>query len=322
MTTMDTTLDILLLRLDRRDKYFSGPLFRARVPALIEYVWSIPGNFFGVPLFALLVAPNILAVLTDGSKDNTHATVVTSILTVAVVLLWYQVLQGNSNAIRIFYGPIVGALSPIVGMIFLSLLHSDNAQQAGYFQIAAWCISVTPIGILKPLIKRPRPCCSVGSESHNDTSTTCKKHLTMLPKLFERDGRASFPSGDTAGAVAIMYPFFNMDNDNYYYFGMTCITLSVLGRMYWKAHHLLDVIIGVIIAHACCVGLQHYHNDCRADLWVAASSFGVLVTSVIISRMYHKVVIFKAGTISTSDDNNNGIIESSTKTSNNKKKKR
>mmetsp|Transcript_19198 Transcript_19198/g.31882 ORF Transcript_19198/g.31882 Transcript_19198/m.31882 type:complete len:291 (+) Transcript_19198:165-1037(+) len=283
-------------RFDELDKYLSGPIFRAIVPASVEFIWSIPGNFFGIPLFALLLSPNLVALFLAENQSNYNALLVVSIILLVLVLLWTLVLQGNKAAIKIVYGPILGAVAPLVGITLLMFLQEEEDRAPGFFQIAAWCLSVTPVAILKPLVARTRPCCSPGCSEH-------AKHMVILPQLFQRDGRASFPSGDTAGVMAVSYPLIRCGGTTGVLIGTVCIVLSFLGRMYWKAHHFSDVSVGVFIAFVCCYALEWtIESPCGAELWHAGAAYGFLLTNVILSRLYFRTKIFQSGTISTHDE--------------------
>jgi membrane-associated phospholipid phosphatase len=289
----------MMQRLDQVDKYLSAPLFKAKVPAVVEFLWSIPGNFFGIPLFALVVSPSLVALFfarLNAVKSSTNLDVAVSMILLGMLFLWTMVLRGNKKAIKICYGPLLGAVAPWFGWALLMLFPSEEDRATGYFQITAWCLSVAPVSVLKPLAARTRPCCSPGFSKQHD------KHLTILPRLFQRDSRASFPSGDTAGAMAIVYPLIRCGGSVGIMIGTTCVVLSVLGRMYWKAHHLSDVTAGVLIALSCCSMLEWIlQSPCRAEVHHAATAFTFLIAIVILSRWYFRMVIFQSGTISTKE---------------------
>jgi len=285
----------LLNSLDDLDKLVSRPFFLAKLPLVFEYALSVPGNFFGVPLVALSLTPNLIALYFCHETPPNSWLAAACVLTAIILMLWAFVLQGKAVAIRTFYGPALGALAPAFGISLLCSL-SEETRQVGYFQIAAWCLSVVPVALLKPFISRARPCLLKGDHD---------KHLSILPKLFTRDGRASFPSGDAAGAVAVMYPLIRCGDNIGVCVGVTGVCLSIIGRMYWKAHHFGDVMVGAGLALGCCWLLeQHMAQDggcCRAQLWQALSMHATLLVTVIASRLWFKVRLFQSGTISTEE---------------------
>lgn len=290
----------LVNRLQAFDKCLSRPFFQAKLPAVLEYVCSVPGNFFGVPLFTMIVTPNLNAAFFASKFPPTWWCLLVALPLLAVLALWTFVLKGHLWAIRIFYGPTLGALSPLGGVALLMLLPDEEteARQVAQFQIAAWSAAVIPVAILKPLVARCRPCYGDGG------CDASEKHLSVLPLLFRRDGRASFPSGDTAGAMAVAYPLIRCGSDGMLMFGLACVTLSCMGRMYWKAHHLGDVLAGVGLAWGACRVLEELTRQaescsCCATLKQAGLSHLTLLVTVIVFRIISKKKVFESGTIST-----------------------
>mmetsp|Transcript_31247 Transcript_31247/g.47684 ORF Transcript_31247/g.47684 Transcript_31247/m.47684 type:complete len:117 (+) Transcript_31247:531-881(+) len=74
-----------------------------------------------------------------------------------------------------------------------------------------------------------------------------KKHLSVLERLLLRDHMAAFPSGDAAGVMAVTFPLLCGQHRNIP-FAVVCLVLSCLGRLYWKAHHLSDVLVGAALS--------------------------------------------------------------------------
>jgi membrane-associated phospholipid phosphatase len=293
----------LLNQLDALDKYVSRPFFLARLPAVVEYALSIPGNCFGVPLFALFVAPNLTAMyFSETPPLSTWWHLIVWSLVLAVLVLWVFVLKGNRLAIKTFYGPMLGAIAPVFGIALLSLMPDILARQVGFFQLTAWCVSVIPVALLKPSAARGRPACQ--EDCGTVKAAMNAKHLAILPRLFQHDSQASFPSGDAAGAMAVMYSVGRCGGGNSLAIALICVTLSATGRMYWQAHHLGDVVVGVGLALLCCWLLEQLvqTDGCRAEWWQALSAHVVLCTIVILSRLFHKTKVFSGGTIRTEEN--------------------
>jgi len=131
----------------------------------------------------------------------------------------------------------------------------------------------------------------------------------LLPRLFCRDGKASFPSGDTAGAVATVYPVLRYTNNTRITcaIGICLVVLSCVGRMYWLAHHLFDTVAGVVLALVVAYGLERslcVETDagdtvCECDWWHVLMAHSVMVACVLGSRMHAKTKLFGSGTIPT-----------------------
>lgn len=312
-TTSPTTISCLS-QLDALDKWLSRPIFLARLPVAVEYILSVPGNFFGVPLVTLFIAPNVMAMcFSDSPLLSTWWHVIVWFLVLVVLILWFFVLKGSKTAIQIFYGPMLGVMAALLGVALLSWMPDQSARHVGYFQLSAWCASVLPVALLKPATARIRPACQV--RDIQVIAAMQAKHLHVLPRLFQRDGRASFPSGDTAGAMAVSYTIGrcgSSSDDGKQHISLAIavliVILSATGRMYWQAHHLADVMVGVILAIACCWSLEQALlewygalGSCRAHWWHALCAHAALCIMVILSRLYFKTKIFQSGTIRTDE---------------------
>ena len=281
------TMSSLLSWLAEFDKILSRPLFQAQVFYPVELLWSIPGNFFGIPFFSCLIAPCCITLL-ESKHRPVWLVLTVCMLFFSMINLWWGVLGGNAKATRIFYGPVLGALSAPAGVFLLNNCSSEHMNNSsGYFCIAAWCLSVLPVAILKPWIARARP---ILYEGHND------KHLTTLLSILLKDSHASFPSGDAAGAVAAAYSL--IKNEKYAKWAIACMVTTLAGRVYWKAHSVGDVLVGAWLALIACRLLEAI-VDGGFEWHHAFASWSTLIMVVIVSRWRSKTKIFASGTIPT-----------------------
>ena len=87
---------------------------------------------------------------------------------------------------KVFYGPLVGVISPFVGTALVYYAPcSHNVRQIGYFQICAKLVGVIPAAIMKPYFKRLRPAAWIliddGDDDGNDwNNSNEKKHFKKL----------------------------------------------------------------------------------------------------------------------------------------------
>jgi membrane-associated phospholipid phosphatase len=298
-------------QLDALDKKVSEPIFASRLPfAALELFLSVPGNFFGSCSFTFTTCPALIAIVFEGNTDfgTWHALV--GFMLLGNLIIWHLALSPrkdsiNRSARRIFFGPITGAVAPILGVTVLAVGPlSTYARQMGYFQACAWSIGVLPTAVIKPLVARQRPASWIlqGERSTQMLQTAAsEKHYTNLPKLFARDAFASMPSGDTAGAMACMYPLlFLLSDSTARIFGIACIAFSCFGRVYWMAHHVGDIFVGVVTSLLACRLLQAILcNDavCPVEWWTPLVTHGLLLSIVIFTRWLYKSQIFGTGTI-------------------------
>jgi len=143
--------------MDYFDKRLSSPLFCAKVPRIVEYIWSIPGNFFGNLLFSMLVSPSLLSLYISSERGYLVMLITISLL-ITMLILWFTAMQGHKISLRILYWPELGLIvAPIVSIFLLLTFHEKEASKVGLFQISAWLAAEMPIIILKPLVGRTRP---------------------------------------------------------------------------------------------------------------------------------------------------------------------
>lgn len=269
---------------DSLDKHLSSPLFHAKVPLLVECIWSIPGNFFGNPLFAMLVSPNLLSLYTS-SNPSYFSILATVSLLMVMLILWFMGMQGYKTPLKIVFSVEIGIiLAPVISISFLLTVHEREASKVGFFQIASWLAAEIPIIFLKPLIGRIRPVCC------DEFRNRFKKHLSVLERLLGHDHRGSFPSGDAAGAMAILFPLLCGQNRGTT-LSVIFLVLCCLGRIYWKAHHLSDVLVGSGLSFLCCRFLNQWvgGGTCQADLPQVVSAYFTFIIIGSIWRRYSKI---------------------------------
>jgi membrane-associated phospholipid phosphatase len=290
-----------MIPLQSIDYYLSFPLFVSIFPNVIECALSIPGNLFGLPIFTLVIFPNLFATLTlefhpYPTSSFWHFTIWS--ISIAGLILWYHALKGNVSAIRFLYGPVTGAGSAFFGIFLLSCIPGkfEPSRSVGHVCIVNWCISVIPVALLKPAIARQRPVMLKNSDIQISRN---KKHLSILPRLFRKDGSASFPSGDAAGAMAIAYTI-NQCYDVSAWLIFPVLLLSGIGRIYWQAHYLFDVLIGMALAY-CFIFLfgpsLSTSPSKGSHWWEAIVAHLVLCSTAVASRIYWKANVLSSGTI-------------------------
>uniref|UniRef100_A0A7S2GZ35 Phosphatidic acid phosphatase type 2/haloperoxidase domain-containing protein n=1 Tax=Helicotheca tamesis TaxID=374047 RepID=A0A7S2GZ35_9STRA len=314
--------------MDKLDKQISTPLLALKLPLpIFEYLLSIPGNFFGSCSFTVVTCPALIAICLDGKIHWNHWYALVGMLVVCNLAIWLHVLSPDNKkssssrfAKKLFYGPLVSAMSPLIGIALLKYAPptssiSNNARQMGYFQMCAWSIGVIPASILKPFVARQRPATWINHEENATTNdnkikmlqkAAREKHISVLPKLFSKDAAVSMASGDAAGAMACMYPliFVHESSNQAKILAWICVCLSCVGRVYWFAHHVGDVLAGVITSFFACWILQHILCDettCLIQWWDPLVAHGLLLVTAIVTRLMTKQRVFHSGTMRVED---------------------
>eukprot|EP00392_Amoebophrya_sp_AT5.2_P007457 g7472.t1 len=152
-------------------------------------------------------------------------------------------------------------------------LFSSAAVSAARRTALFWCVSVAGVMLLKELTKRRRPLVLIDKEKRR------RRRVEFFEAFIEADPHSSFPSGDTAGATAVAFSLFLAGSSSgpppvpvgspprlgstwpgtIIQMGIVPVALAVLagfGRVYWQAHHVLDVVAAAVLSLAVCSGLR------------------------------------------------------------------
>lgn len=238
--------------LDLLDKQVSGPIFRLQLGVVLECLLSVPGCAFGMPAFHT-IAPTIMAfVLSAGNISAPMDALVGFGITAAALLAFWAYIhfKGSSGLMHHLHGTAALLVSPAIGMtLLLRIAETDaRARNSGLLYLILWYLSILPVLTLKSVAGRRRPVASdpkhIGDEA---VAAAARKALSHIPAMHkEGDANSSFPSGDVAGVVAFAYPLLRCSGASSWQLliASTCIGLSAFGRMYFQAHHLMDVTMG------------------------------------------------------------------------------
>ena len=264
----------VLESLDEIDKSISSFLFRLSLPPIVEAIYSVPANFFGlVP--SLAIFPLWLAVLAleDGvaaegktSLWQQHSKIIllksiTVLLTIVFLVAWGLFQKGHKVALTKFLAKRHYYLVAILFNVAL-LSHtvlkipsddpyaasSKKAFSLSIYLLFLWPPALLIILILKHSFRRVRPVVV-------DTTRSCDRNLWLSRKAFPGisnllatcQATESFPSGDATSAAIFAIALTNI-TPRYNMAAWTILILVCTGRIYVLAHHFLDVVAGSIIA--------------------------------------------------------------------------
>eukprot|EP00531_Pseudo-nitzschia_arenysensis_P019128 CAMPEP_0116123882 /NCGR_PEP_ID=MMETSP0329-20121206/4986_1 /TAXON_ID=697910 /ORGANISM="Pseudo-nitzschia arenysensis, Strain B593" /LENGTH=318 /DNA_ID=CAMNT_0003617829 /DNA_START=196 /DNA_END=1152 /DNA_ORIENTATION=- len=254
----------LLLQVDAFDKAISGYLFRLSLPTIVEAVYSVPANFFGlVP--SLAIGPLWVALLAfeDDIHEWQNGKILllksTTLLLTAVFLIAWALFQNGSMPltkimarkhfylIAIFFN--IGLLSYTLSGLPSDDPHAASSQKAyshAIYLLFLWPPSILVIVILKEFSQRPRPII-VDMAKDKDQWLTKKSFPNICHFLAKAQAKESFPSGDATSAA--IFAIVLMEVSKRYTTPATCLwLLACTGRMYFLAHHCLDVLVGSLLA--------------------------------------------------------------------------
>jgi membrane-associated phospholipid phosphatase len=280
----DRSASSLLALLDRVDLAVSRPLLELSLPAVAEAAFSVPACCFGL-IPAVYLGPIALSILAlscdttevDGNDIETNKSIMRILQTVATLLsilflsAWILFLKGKRWPLSQFLGKKI--LYPLgfpwsIGILYVCLSndtsHEPHASkpQSHYnnkvfslaiYSLYIWCWTVLIVLILKRWSKRLRPCLKYTREW-----IIANKYFPAIPIMLSKmQADESFPSGDAASAAALAIPMLYLESDHTVdvfqvripstaILAFVVVFLSCAGRVYFLAHHVMDVLIGAL----------------------------------------------------------------------------
>lgn len=273
-----TNCQNMLKPMEKFDKQVSSFVFRLSLPPIIEAIYSVPANFFGlVPslaIFPLWLAILVLedGVYTDGrispglQEQNSKILLlktVTVLLTAVFLVAWGFFQNGNIAAFTKVLGQKYFYLLAIVfNVAFLSYtvleLPPDDPYAASSrkaFSIPIYILFLWPptllvILILKHHFQRERPIVMDATQHAKGERWSDRKAFPIICWVLNHaQPKESFPSGDATSAAIFAIALANI-NPRYNNAAWTLLFLVCTGRMYFLVHYFFDVVAGSVIAYA------------------------------------------------------------------------
>ena len=232
--------------LDRCDKAATRLVSSMSLPLIVECAISCPGCFFGMPAF-LLVGPTIVDCLVDGAAPWLAAAATSALA--GVWLAGVHPAVEHKHALAALYSPYVMTTAPVFG----ALLSGSVARYA----ITLWLCGMVPVVDLKRVARRRRPVTFPYADAE------AKKLPRIARSLRASDPNASFPSGDVAGATAFCLALLPTRPGA----AAACVALSAFGRLFYHAHHVVDVVFGACITAAAHFALGAAGIEPASTLW-------------------------------------------------------
>lgn len=273
-------------KLDRLDKRLSKPVFTLQLGLVLETALAYPGCFFGMPAFC--VPGTLVLGLTVGDDDGRSADwCVASAMLAGLVATFSACLfaTGGIRYTKVLYGPPTVVLAPWAALALLRWMEAAAADAGtACFYLVSWYVVIAPILVVKSLSRRRRPIvCSASHVGEACVEAASRKALTVIPRMLRHDANAAFPSGDVAGAVCWAFPLWRA---GLRLLPVSAVALSAFGRMYWQAHHAMDVLVGGVAATCACALLEAALGHTSHARWYHLLGAQVAVVALVKALKY------------------------------------
>lgn len=234
------------------DDVLSAPLQRAELPYIVTWIYSYPACFFGIP--GVIGGP--LLALTGIAEAPFVWIAWVAVLIMYYVLMYMEVMTKVVLAV----GPAemaeataqawatleLSAVVPVLTHVLAYQMHPAAVPHLQYFSFSTLFTQIFII-LAKRQSKRTRPVARVDLVPALPTRVVPLS--SFVATSMYRD--ESFPSGDAAEAVVFAATIIRAGFP--YILGFACVVMSATGRVFFHAHHVLDVIAGCAVAVAGCV---------------------------------------------------------------------
>ena len=233
--------------IDRFDKYVSSWVFNLEFGRL-DYPLSVVGMWFGIPIFAICLLPLLLVHLVLYASASVLFSSVVLLLGLLALSIWIYLIRTKQlmTVYAVKRDPLAALL--VLAHALCSLVPGGLSLCCCYYSSYAFTQTFILAGKIAAHRKRP------GLALANQLQRLVRyvPQATYLGKvgwtMFE-----SFPSGDTAGSVVFCYVIYRATGCFEIF---AFVMMAAFGRMYFWAHHFLDVVAGGGIAILTCYALE------------------------------------------------------------------
>jgi len=235
------------------DMFVSTPVFELTLPVTAEWLLSLPGSVFGMPI------PMTLSPLVVAARNGGPVLTLLLVEFLVFVAVWVYLIPKGQLRVLCKTDPILVAL--IVGNLLFVHTYNPSAFGISAFAVGVFSAVVGIVAPIKQYSQRLRPNFVVrfAQPRHLPIGPSAVQSIKSEAKT-KRDQHASFPSGDAASCAAfcttVLLGTEAADFRSAVAVCTTCIVLCCFGRMYWRHHHFLDVTCGSILGSAVAIGLH------------------------------------------------------------------
>ena len=235
---LGSTLDVI-------DKALTWPFNRMYV-SVLEVPLTVVGTWFGIPVTSMSLCALILGAATSRTF---HLSLLSLLFFVLALLAWFVLLSRGKHddfyslSKNALFGAIIGA-QVATHVSFRMNPDSPNPEAVSAWYLISYLLTQLIVCYLKAVCRRMRPGAALSSSLSSVprlfplvTFLNCKGFM-----VFE-----SFPSGDAAGAMCFSCVLAAVTQSDYAY---VFAAVASAGRMYFFAHHFIDVAVGAGIAYS------------------------------------------------------------------------
>ena len=236
------------------------------IPGL-TFVPFLYGHLFGAPVVALVTFPPFIF------SQEPMVRIYSLVMTVAWLLVFFYTRSRKVLTNPAFIG--VGVLGTVVLAVYLE----GNALDTYCLYLCSWLYATVVCFLGKTYYLRARPALQRQQEQHGNVRTSQRWSFFTEEHTKWPNNVHSFPSFDSAGAACAVT---TMYLQHYYehevpapMWLLSILPLVWYGRIYFLAHHLVDVLAGTLVG-GCCTGYVYF---CRLPASMAVTSSPLLYSA-------------------------------------------
>ena len=280
---------------DRVDKWLSSHILFLEGHWALDFALLIPGTWFGLPAACWGLIPLAFEwwhLFATSGSDDAATTYAWFLALVAFPTLSYavyffrSVLRGDVHAVYSPRGQIPLSLAAWAAIVATTSLvgAADTSGPAAVYAVA-WSLGQTVCHIVKFLGGRVRPIAHFAEEL-----ARTRREFKELRYLFAVGQTAleSFPSADAAGAGATTGVLFAYGAPTW--FAVMPSVVAAFARVYFHAHHVFDVAVGLWIGIASARAVVNaYGVSSLSAVHALASAAGFIFVHVFAKRFKPKL---------------------------------
>jgi len=261
--------------LDAADKTLSRPFFLMKLPALGEILLSVPGAFMGFPHAFLGGTPLTLAWLAGGGSGCEALGICVACSWLLGLMVFYGGFAGHFD-VRTSTKFIIAGMFPLTCVVLALSGAPPAARLAGFCSLTCSTLAVTVCIPLKAVFDRLRPAVALQLIQSVQDRRSALLAPYMRAMCSSGQARDALPSSDVAVMAANAALLWRL---GFHSLATLLVTLSMFGRMYFWAHHLLDAAFGGLLGILVVACMKKLHVG--AQLPHAALSYAIFLVAIL-----------------------------------------